>query len=267
MQEVTIHALSDAVGDTAGRVARAALAQFPQIDSKLIKTSMIRDVETLRQEVEPYLGLPNHIFLYTFARGDLADEMELLTRAGANAVDVLGPTIMRIERITEQRPSAKIGALRKTDAHYFERIDAMEFAVAHDDGRKPEGLMHADVVIIGVSRTSKTPLSMYLAYRGVRAANVPLTPGTEPPKELFEIDPRKIYGLISTPEVLLEVRRARMKELGAYVSHYADLESINQELDEARALMRRLGCIVISTANRAIEEVALEILSYVSKNG
>lgn len=261
---IVLHVLSDAVGETAASVAKAVASQFPDTEIRIRTTGMIRSVEELRSIVVPHEDDPSYIFLYTFAKEDLHNEMDTVIKEGAIAIDVLGPTVARIERVTKQRASSFVGALRQTDAKYFDRIDAMEFSVAHDDGRRPEGLIQADVVLIGVSRTSKTPLSMYLAYRGVRTANIPLAPGVAPPKELFEVDPRKIYGLISTPEVLLSIRLARMKELGAFVPHYAELEHIEEELQEARALMRKLGCIVINTANRAVEEVAQEILQFVA---
>jgi len=148
------------------------------------------------------------------------------------------------------------------DEEYFERIGATEFAVSHDDGRNPEDIPLADVVLIGVSRTSKTPLSMYLAFKGYRVANVPLAPGIEPPSEIFEADPRKVFGLVTDGEVLVEVRRERMREIGAFVPRYADREAVEQELEDARALMRRIGCIVIRTDNRAVEESAQEIIRY-----
>ena len=150
---------------------------------------------------------------------------------------------------------------------YYRRVEAMEFAVAHDDGQRPDALIHADVVLIGVSRTSKTPLAIYLGYRGIRAANVPLAMGTQPPPQLFDVDPRRIFGLMTTPEVLMKVRSARMQELGALVAGYADREHIEQELEQARALMRQMGCVVLNTANRAIEETAQEILHYIKRAG
>src|SRR5690606_32272767 len=115
--------------------------------------------------------------------------------------------------VTGTRPSGEVGRIRRTDEGYFDRIEAMEFAVKHDDGRNPEELADADIVILGVSRTSKTPISMYLAFKGWRVANVPLAPGVEPPKELFELDPRKLFGLVTSADVLLAIRRERMKEL------------------------------------------------------
>jgi regulator of PEP synthase PpsR (kinase-PPPase family) len=153
--------------------------------------------------------------------------------------------------------------MHRTDEEYFDRIEATEFAVSHDDGRNVEDLHAADIVLLGVSRTSKTPLSMYLAFKGYRVANVPLAPGVTPPKQIFELDPRRVFGLVTDPLVLIEVRRERMRELGTYVPRYAEREAVEMELEDARAVMRRVGCIVVRTDNRAVEESAQEILRYV----
>lgn len=261
-QTITLHILSDSVGQTAESVARAAASQFPSVEFSLRRTTMVRDPKLLRDIVSAHIDDPNYFFLYTFAKGELHDVMSELTLAGASTIDILGLTVSKIERATDQEPSSAVGTMHRTDKEYFDRIEAMEFSVAHDDGVRPEDLHKAEIVLIGVSRSSKTPLSMYLAYRGIKTANIPLTPGTEPPKELFEIDPANIYGLVSDPEVLLDIRKNRMKELGTYVPEYAEREAVEAELASARALMRKLGCIVINTANRAIEEVAQEILRY-----
>lgn len=263
VHNVTLHVVSDALGETGQGVAHAIAAQFPMVEFTIKTSSHVRTVPELRLIVEPALGDRSIIFLYTFARGELHDEMDDLVKEGAVGIDILGPAVSRIERLTGEEASGLVGALRRTDQRYFDRIDAMEYSVAHDDGRHPEGWLEADVLLMGVSRTSKTPLSMYLAYRGLRTANVPLIPGTPPPTQLFQVDPRRIYGLVTDADVLLEIRKDRLKEMGAYVPAYADRESVERELEEARALMRRLGVIVINTANRAIEEVAQEILRYV----
>lgn len=259
---ITLHVLSDSIGDTAESVARALASQFPSVHFITRRTSMVRNPDVLRSIVSHHLDEPNYLFLYTFVKGEMHDVMADLIKKGAYAIDILGAAIARVERVTGLEPSSAVGALHRTDREYFNRIEAMEFSVAHDDGVRPEDLHNAEIVLIGVSRTSKTPLSMYMAYRGIKTANIPLTPGTEPPKELFEIDPAHIYGLVSTPEVLLDIRKNRMKELGTFVPEYAEREAVEAELANARSLMRKLGCIVINTANRAIEEVAQEILRY-----
>lgn len=243
-------------------MARAIVSQFPHVKFTVRRTSAVREPERLRAIVSRHLDEETYIFLYTFVRGEMHDVMTELVKEGACAIDVLGAAIARIERVTGVEPSSAVGAVHRTDREYFDRIEAMEFSVAHDDGLRPEDLDKAEIVLIGVSRTSKTPLSMYLAYRGIKTANIPLTPGTEPPHELFQIDPHKIYGLVSNPDTLLGIRKNRMKELGTFVPEYADREAVEAELERARSLMRKLGCIVINTADRAIEEVAQEILRY-----
>jgi [pyruvate, water dikinase]-phosphate phosphotransferase / [pyruvate, water dikinase] kinase len=147
---------------------------------------------------------------------------------------------------------------------YFRRIEAMEFAVKYDDG-VGTGLDEADIVLVGVSRTSKTPLSIYLGYLGHKVANVPVVKGIEPPRELWEIDPAKIVGLTIDPNRLVEIRRGRLRNLGATNRHYAELAEIYEELDVASAIQRRLGCPVIDISELSIEETAQRILRTVEQ--
>ncbi len=240
-------------------VARAAAAQFADDAFRIERLTKIATPEQLREEVRSHCGR-HCIFFYTLVDIDLRRAMEELCEEGVNGVDLLGPAVSLIERVTGLQATGEAGAIRRTDAEYFDRIEAMEFAVKHDDGRNPEGLAEADIVLIGVSRTSKTPLSMYLAFKGWRVANVPLAPGVTPPRELFELDPRKVFGLVTSVDVLLEIRRERMREIGTMVPGYAEREAVERELEEARALMRRIGCLVVHTDNRAVEEAAQEII-------
>jgi regulator of PEP synthase PpsR (kinase-PPPase family) len=153
------------------------------------------------------------------------------------------------------------GSRPPLNSAYFKRMEAIEFAVRYDDG-VGRGLHDADIVLVGVSRTSKTPLSIYLGYLGHKAANVPVVKGIEPPKELFQIDPRKIVGLTIDPNRLVEIRRARVRTMGAGARNrqYAELTEIYEELDEATKLHRRLGCPVIDISERSIEETAHRVL-------
>ena len=259
---ITIHVLSDSLGETADADARAAAAQFPRGTFRLERLPKVSDVEQLRDLVHAHCG---HycIFFYTLVEEGLRREMERLSAEnGVKAVDILGPGVALLSGVTGSEPRGVAGTIRMPDEAYFDRIEAMEFAIKHDDGRNPEGLVDADVVIIGVSRTSKTPLSIYLASKGFYAANIPLVRGSEPPKELFEVDPRRVFGLVSKPEVLAEIRAKRMAELGTFVAHYADRSDIEADLEEARAIMRRIGCIVVRSDNRAVEETAQEIIRY-----
>lgn len=256
---IAIHVLSDSLGETGEMVARAAAAQFQADAFRIERLEKVTDPEQLRQVVRAHCG-QHCIFFYTLVDPALCSEMERLVAAGVNGVDLLGPSVRLLTSLTGLEPTHEAGAIRRTDEEYFQRIEAMEFAVKHDDGRNPAGLIDADIVLVGVSRTSKTPLSMYLAFKGYSVANVPLAPGVEPPVELFDLDPRRVFGLVTDVEVLLDIRNERMRELGSYVSGYAQREKVERELEEARALMRRIGCIVVHTDNRAVEEAAQEII-------
>ena len=259
---VTIHILSDSIGETADAVARAAAAQFPRGTFRLERLPKVESTEQLCDLVTDHCG-ESCIFFFTLAEGPLREEMErCIQELGAKAVDILGPGVELLTRASGLTPAPIVGAYRTPDEAYFDRIEAMEFAIKHDDGQHPEGLLEADVVLIGVSRTSKTPLSMYLASKGFRAANVPLVPQSTPPEQLFEVDSRRVFGLISSVDTLTGIRSKRMDELGSYVPGYAERERVEGELEEARSLMRRIGCLMVRTDNRAIEETAQDIIRY-----
>ena len=182
-------------------------------------------------------------------------------------MDVLSPMLKAIEKNYGLVPKNQPGLIHALDHEYFKRVAAIEFAIKYDDGKNPWGLLKADLVIIGVSRTSKTPLSMYLANKKLKMANVPLVPEIPPPEELFRISPKKIIGLLIDPYKLNEIRSERLKAMGlADGAKYADLKRITEELDYAKAIMRRIHCTSINVSNRAIEETASMILDYVRKN-
>lgn len=259
---ITVHLLSDSLGETADAVARAVVAQFPPGAFRLERLPKVSSVEQLRELVDEHCG-PSCIFFYTIVQEQLLAEMRsLVEEHGVRGVDILGPGVGLLASYSGLVPRGVAGAIRQPDEAYYDRIEAMEFAIKHDDGRNPEGLLEADVVLIGVSRTSKTPLSIYLASKGFYAANIPLVRGSNPPDELFEVDPRRVFGLVSSTPVLAEIRSKRMAELGTYVAHYADRDDIDKDLEEARGIMRRIGCIVVRTDNRAVEETAQEIIRY-----
>jgi len=260
---LTLHVLSDSIGETADTVSRILDVQFPQLDCDFEFATMIDSIAALHEAVLPYSGDPRHIFVYTLTCRELLDEMRrLCAEEGVSGIDIIGSAIDEFTTLTGEQPSGAVGMLRQVDSAYFRRIAAMEYAVRHDDGQLPESLLEADVVLVGVSRTSKTPLSMYLAHRGYRTANLPLALGIEPPRELFTIDPRCIFGLISSVETIVSVRTERMNEMGSYIPGYADVGRIREEFVAARSLMRRLGCLIINTDGRAIESIAQEIMGH-----
>jgi hypothetical protein len=190
---------------------------------------------------------------------------EMLTegrRRHVVTIDLIGPLVARLSETLELAPLAKPGLMRQLDESYFERIGAIDFAVRHDDGRNPEDLAQADLVLVGVSRTSKTPVSIFLAYRGWRVANVPVIANLEPPPTLIDIDRRRIIGLTIQPDRLIQLRQARLKRMTKGLPmDYARMENVQQELDWFGLLLRRERWPVVDVTYKSIEECAAEIIS------
>lgn len=263
----TIHVISDSLGDTAAEVALAATSQFGVGAVRIQRLPKVTTLAQVKAYLDEHCGdaqgrvLVFHTIVDSGLRTQVVEEFE---RRGIDSLDLIGPALGAVQRLTGLEPHIQAGAIRKVDDRYFNRINAMEFFVAHDDGRNPQDLTKADIVLVGVSRTSKTPLSMYMSFQGYKVANIPLAKGSEPPHELFDVEPHRLFGLISTPEVLSSIRNERLGSLEArqIAGSYADPACIQEELDEARALMRKLGCIVVHTNGRAVEETAQIILGY-----
>ncbi|MBQ1449066.1 MAG: kinase/pyrophosphorylase [Coriobacteriales bacterium] len=266
VSDCRMHIVSDSLGDTAAAVVAAAASQFPELrDAPIGRLSHLRDPAQVDAYLEAALSFGHGIVVFhTITDPGLRAALVRGARSrGIREVDLLGPSIEALSGMLGVEPIDVPGVLHEIDRGYFARIEAMEFAVSHDDGRNEHDLAAADIVLIGVSRTSKTPLSLLLASRGYKVANIPLALGVAPPRELFEVERARVFGLVSTVSVLAEVRRRRIgDEAGKVATAYVDPEKIQEDLDEARALMRRLGCIVVRTDGRAIEETAQVILRY-----
>jgi regulator of PEP synthase PpsR (kinase-PPPase family) len=179
--------------------------------------------------------------------------------------DLLGHPLEAVARVSGQPATMRPRAQPALDSGYFKRMAAIEFAVRFDDGVAPQGLKDADIVLVGVSRSSKTPLSIYLGYLGYRTANVPIVKGIEPPRELWDVDPAKIVGLTIDAETLAGIRSRRVRDMRSSRRRYAELNAIYEELEEAAAVHRRLGCPVIEVSNLAIEETARRIIRLVEQ--
>ena len=261
-KKIILHVLSDSLGQTGVSFSRVLISQFPTLDFTTVRTPMVEDIEELKVLVRSHCGERNYLFMYTFARQDLITTMEELGKEGCQSINLLGRAVEFVHTLTGELPMGKVGAIHSTDKAYFQRIEAMEYTINHDDGRHPEGMLDADIVLIGVSRSGKSPLATFLGYRGWKVANLPLAFGSQPPQQLYDVDPRRLYGLMTTAEVLLRVRKERTIELGLHLANYSSREAIERELESAHDLMRQLGCLVINTAGRAIEEIAREILAY-----
>lgn len=266
-----IHVISDSLGETATSVVTAAAAQFPLGDvriKRLAKLTSIRQVTEYFDGLDPELtDHPSAVF-HTIVDPELRKAVRReLDEREIPSVDLLGPGIAILSSLTGEPPAGVAGINHEADDRYFKRIEAMEFFVEHDDGRNPQELDRADIVLVGVSRTSKTPLSMYLAFMGYKVANVPLALGVEPPIELERVDPARIFGLMSTTETLVSIRTRRLSKDGAsaYAASYADPAEVVAEQAEARKLMRHLGCMIINTSGKAVEETANEIIAQIEE--
>ncbi len=264
--EVVVFALSDSIGETAEFVIRAAASQFN--GSKLIirrvpyisSEDQIRDIVRKARETDS-------LVVYTLVLPELRDAIERAGwEMGVLTVDVLGPVLDAVSEKMAANPRLEPGLVRQIDDEYFRKVEAVEFAVKYDDGKDPRGLLRADIVLIGVSRTSKTPLSMYLAHKRLKVANVPLVPEVPPPDELFDIPNTRVIGLTVSPDQLHGIRRERLKSMGLTVrAEYAEMERILNELEYADKIMKRIGCPVIDVTNKAVEETAGRILDIFSR--
>lgn len=269
MEKILIYAISDSIGETAQLVAKAAMSQFYKNESYEIRRfSYVFDMETLGDILDSAKS-ENAIVVYTLVEEDLCSEIERYCgEFNLQCVDLMTDLLKKIQARTNKKPAREPGIIRRLDEKYFKRIEAIEFAVKYDDGKDPRGVQKADIVLLGISRTSKTPLSMYLANRNIKVANIPLVPEIPVPKEVFEISKRRIIGLTNSPEKLNEIRSERLKALGlSDKANYAKLDRILQELDYAEEVMKKVGCPVINVANKAIEETAGIIVDIMMENG
>src|SRR3989475_6843761 len=256
---VELHIVSDATGETATRLVAALEAQFPEQPFEEIRHPRVETVDDLQLAVNRARGR-RAVVVYTIVKPELREPMrELCKKAKLHYCDILGPPLASIAKVSGMAARMTPGARPPLDSQYFKRVAAIEFAVKHDDGIG-SGLKEADIVLVGVSRTSKTPLSMYLGYLGRKTANVPVVKGIDPPPELFEIDPAKIVGLTIEAARLAEIRQARVRNLGTSPKAYAELLEIYDELEQAAAIHRRLGCPVIEVSELSIEETAQRVI-------
>ncbi|WP_066832178.1 pyruvate, water dikinase regulatory protein [Collinsella ihumii] len=263
-RSATVHVISDSLGDTACEMVLAAAGQFPEGSIRIARLPKVSDIGQVERYIAPCIasGEPIAVF-YTIVDPGLRDNLAFtLQHLGVPSVDLLGSALNTISDLLGMDPAGTPGTIHRTDERYFHRIEAMEYFVEHDDGRGAVDLSDADIVLLGVSRTSKTPLSMYLAFQGYKVANIPLAHGMEPPSSIYAVDPMRLFGLLSTTDVIASIRDSRLGDdmTRAVASSYADPEAIAHELEEARALMKRLGCFVVRTDNKAIEESASEII-------
>ena len=257
-----IFAVSDSIGEIADQVAEAAASQFND-EVKIKRVPYVKTLEDVEEVIKEVKEEDNAMIVSTIITVNVREYLtQKAIENNVTVVNVLGPIINVASSILNQQPQYDPGAMWKTDEAYFKRIEAMEFAMQYDDSKDYRGLKNADVVLVGLSRTSKTPLCMYLANKGIKAINIPLVPEVDIPKELYEVDKHKIFGLTINPLQLIEIRKRRLDKFHRIPSNieYAGDARILEEFEFADKTMRRLGCKTIDVTQRAIEDTALIII-------
>ena len=257
----TVFIISDATGETAERMVRAATMQFDS--SVKVRTYSRVRLETECEQILEKAAELKALVVFTVVSPEERDLIgRLVERHNVEAVDLIGGLMSKLASFTGTAPAGVPGLLHSVNEDYFKRIEAVEFAVKNDDGAEPRNLPKADLVLVGISRTSKTPLSTYLAQRGLKVANVPLVLGVDPPEELLAVDDRKVFGLIIQPDILMRIRQNRLTHLGMpQDSSYGRREHIEAEMGYARETFRKHpNWPVIDVTNRAVEETAADIL-------
>src|SRR5215212_136459 len=257
----TVMIISDATGETAERMVRAATLQFSEpVQIRLFsRVRLESELEQILEKAAESRALVVFTVVNAEERGLISS---LVERYNIETVDLIGGLVSKLAVFLGAAPAGVPGLLHSINDEYFRRIEAVEFAVKNDDGAEPRNLPKADLVLVGISRTSKTPLSTYLAQRGLKCANVPLVLGIDPPEELSQVDDRKVFGLIIQPDSLMRIRQARLKHLGMpHDSSYGAKPHIDTEINFSREIFRKHpNWPVIDVTSRAIEETAADIL-------
>lgn len=261
-----IFIVSDATGHTCELVVKAVLTQFDASRAVLHRVQYVRDTEQVKKVVED-AGEVRGVVVFTLVSPELR---RVIHREGIKravpTIDIMGPILTRFTDLLEISPLALPGLFKHLNEDYFARIEAIDFAVNHDDGCRPEELNLADLVLIGVSRTSKTPISIYLSYRGYRVANVPIIMEVELPSQVYELDARKVVGLTIRPDRLQAIRMARANRLKMGIGdRYVDIDRIKEEVKYSTEIFNRTGWMVIDVTSRSIEESSTIIMELMGK--
>lgn len=257
-----VYIVSDGSGETAEKVAHATLLQFENADVQLKTYARVLSTSDI-DELVNQATMDEAFILYTVIHTENREYLrQKATEKGLDSADLIGSLVLKLSHFLQQKPLLVAGLGQRLDEDYFRRVDAIEFSVKNDDGQEPRNLYKADMVLVGLSRTSKTPLSIYLAHKGYKVANVPLVKGIPPPPELFKIPQHRIYALIINSQALVAIRQERLKYLGLpQDSLYADADNVEEEIKWVYSLyLKNPHWPVFDVSNRAIEETATAIL-------
>ncbi|MEM7170109.1 MAG: pyruvate, water dikinase regulatory protein [Pseudomonadota bacterium] len=262
-----LHLVSDATGETINSVARACLVQFEGVEPIEHVWSLVRTGGQMEKVLKGIEENPGAV-LYTMVNHKLRNELiDGCRRVGVPCIPVLDPVMHTLANYFGVEMSGQPGLQHALDAEYFNRMEAMNFALAHDDGQLFSDLEAADIVVVGVSRTSKTPTCLYLANRGIKAANVPVVPGCPIPAELLQSRRPLVVGLTKDPESLVQIRKNRLRMIAEAEDQtdYVDLESVREEVSMARKLCTQQGWPLIDVTRRSIEETAATIMNHYTR--
>jgi regulator of PEP synthase PpsR (kinase-PPPase family) len=258
-----LHLISDATGETLLAVGRAAAAQYATVSSIEHVFPLIRNQKQLSHALSEVEANPG-IVLYTLVDKDLASQLETRCRElGLPCLSILGPVLGLFQNYLGAETTPRVGGQHTLNADYFRRIDALNFTMLHDDGQHAEDLEQADVILVGVSRTSKTPTSIYLANRGIKTANIPLVPGIDPPPQLETTVQPLVVGLYASPERIVQIRQNRLLTLNAQQtdSAYIDRQAVSEEIATSKRLCAQHGWPSIDVSRRSIEETAAAVIA------
>ena len=257
-----VHLVSDSTGETLNAMARAVCARFENVLPIEHIYALVRSPRQLERALTDIEEAPG-VVIHTIVDDQLRTALEEgVRRLDMPCIAALDPLVSSLQRYLGASISRRVGVQHALDNDYFNRMDALNYAIGHDDGQGGQDLEQADVVLVGVSRTSKTPTCIYLAHRGVRAANVPLVPTRSPPEKLFDLKNTLVVGLTISPDRLIQIRRNRLLSLKEdRESSYIDIEAVREETVKARRLYERQGWPVIDVTRRSVEETAAAVLN------
>ena len=266
-QRLKIIIISDGTGETATGLSRAVMTQFKECDAYFTRYKNVRSEEQV-DAIFNEAAVHHDLVIYTIVETGIRDYIAELSRIKhVRTLDVIGPALTAFSNYFEQEPSAEPGLLHEVNDNYFKRVEAMEFTLNHDDGRNLNSLHLADVILVGISRTSKTPLSLYLSLNGLKVTNIPLVLGTSLPEQLFKVDQRKIFALTIDSEALQTIRKNRLSKLGGpdLTGDYADDAKVLEELEWANSIFNEnKRWPVFNVTNKALEETASEIMKLIN---
>ena len=268
MDRKHIHLVSDSTGETLHAMANAALAQFENVDVHVHPYAMVRSEHQLTRALDHIAIMPGLVF-FTLANKGLREKLKArCTDIEVRCIDVLEGPVTALGQFLGASETHKVGRQHEVDARYLDRIEALNFTIAHDDGQSLDSIDDAEVILTGASRTSKTPTCVYLAIRGVRAANVPLVPRMTPPPQLLAAKKPLIVGLWVSPDRLVQVRRNRLVSMGAGEnrdSNYVELDAVRSEVAATRQLFESQDWPTIDVTRRSIEETAAAVMNLLAE--